>query len=162
MPNLTRIPFGLPGQIYRSPMPFGDFDYGHSTLEEYRQAGIDTVVMLITTEESLVRAGCDLEALYESEGMHVIHLPIIDFDVPNDDTAMETALDEVIAQAELGKNIAIHCFAGRGRTGMFIALLARRVLGIEGLQAITWLREYFPAVETEEQAQVVINYTPKE
>ena len=25
---LTEIPFDLPGKIYRSPMPFGDFDYG--------------------------------------------------------------------------------------------------------------------------------------
>jgi len=156
------IPFNLPGQIYRSPMPFGDFDYGHTTLKEYRQAKIDTVVMLITPEESLIRAGRDLESLYESEGMGVIHLPIIDFDVPEDDAAMESALDEVITQAERGKNIAIHCFAGRGRTGMFIALLTRRILGMEGLQAINWLREFFPAVETEEQAQAVINYKSKE
>ena len=162
MPNLTHIPYGLPGQIYRSPMPFGDFDYGHTTLEEFRQAGIDTVVMLTTSEENLVRAGRDLGAMYESEGVGVIHLPIVDFDVPEDDTAMETALDEAIAQAEAGKNIAIHCFAGRGRTGMFMALLARRILGMEGHQAITWLREFFPAVETEEQAQIVINYKTKE
>ena len=161
MPNLTHIPLNLPGQIYRSPMPFGDFDYGRSTLEEYRQARIDTVVMLTTSEENLVRAGRDLGAMYESEGFGVIHLPIVDFDVPEDDTAMEAALNEVIAQAEAGKNIAIHCFAGRGRTGMFAALLARRILGMEGLQAISWLREFFPAVETEEQTQVVLNYQLK-
>ena len=77
MPNLTPIPYGLPGHIYRSPMPFGDFDYGRTTLDEYKQAGIDTVVMLITADEGLLRARRNLRELYENKGFNVIHLPIV-------------------------------------------------------------------------------------
>jgi hypothetical protein len=36
MNNLTHLPYGLPGDIYRSPMPFGAFDLGRTTMEEYK------------------------------------------------------------------------------------------------------------------------------
>jgi protein-tyrosine phosphatase len=138
-------------------MPFGVFDYGATTLKEYKKAGIDMVVMLISEGEDLARAGRDLEALYNLEGMQVIHLPIVDFDVPDNNQALDTTLNEVATHAKAGRNIAIHCFAGRGRTGMFAALLARRILGLDGPKAIEWTRQFFSAIETEEQALVVIN-----
>jgi len=45
-----------------------------------------------------------------------------------------------------------------GRTGLFAACLARRVLGLSGEDAIRWVRRFIPeAVETSEQWQMVIN-----
>jgi protein-tyrosine phosphatase len=157
MNNLTFLPYDLAGAIYRSPMPFGAFDLESTTLEEYKQAGIDLIVMLTTPEEDLSRAGQDLEALYREEGFQVIRLPIVDFDVPEENSSLDTILKEAIAHAENGDNVAIHCYAGRGRTGMFAALLARRILGLDGVKAIEWTRQFFPAIETEEQAQMVMD-----
>lgn len=157
MINLTHLPYGLAGAIYRSPMPFGTFDIEKTTLAEYQQAGIGLIVMLTTPEEDLDRAGRDLEAFYIKEGYQVIRLPIVDFDVPEDNTGLDTTLKETIAHAEKGENIAIHCYAGRGRTGMFAALLARRILKLDGLKAIEWTRQFFPAIETEDQALMVIH-----
>lgn len=156
MSGLTPLPFGLPGQIYRSPMPFGAFDPGRSLLRAYHRAEIDTVVMLTAPGEDLERAGRDLKDVYTQEGMQVIHFPIVDFDVPADSRAMSHAIDQVIALAQEGSNVAVHCFAGQGRTGMFVALLARRILNLGGPEAIAWTRNHFPAIETEEQAQVVL------
>lgn len=157
MKNLIHLPYGLAGAIYRSPMPFGAFDIDATTLGEFRQAGIDLIVMLTTPEEDLARAGRDLEAFYLKEGYQVIRLPIVDFDVPEDNIGLDTTLKETIARAEEGKNIAIHCYAGRGRTGMFAALLARRILELDGVEAIAWTRQFFPAIETEDQALMVIH-----
>ena len=54
--------------------------------------------------------------------------------------------------AQAGKNVAIHYSAGIGRTGLFMALLARKILGYPGEEAITWVRQYVPnAVETADQ-----------
>ena len=156
MRNLTKLPFGLPGQIYRSPMPFARFDRGQTAWKEFQAAAIDTVVMLIEEGEDLAHAQHDLKALYQEAGLEVIHLPIVDFDIPDEFTDLDAALDQVIAQARSGKNIAVHCFAGQGRTGMFIAILARRILGMGGIEAIEWARQFFPAVETEAQEKVVI------
>lgn len=157
MQNLIHLPYGLAGDIYRSPMPFGEFDFGTTTFEEYKAAGVDLIVMLTTPEEDFSRAGQDLEALYRKEGFQVIRLPIVDFDIPENRTALNTTLEETIDRAQEGENIAIHCYAGRGRTGMFAALLARRILGLDGEKAIAWARQFFPAIETEEQAQIVLN-----
>ena len=157
MQNLTHIPYNLPGQIYRSPMPFGAFDDGYTTLDEYKQASIDIVLMLTTPDEDLARAERNLETLYTQEGFGTIRLPIVDFDVPEDPHVLKDTLKKVITKAEAGENIVIHCYAGRGRTGMFAALLARRILGLDGEKAIIWTRKFFSAIETEEQKLIVLN-----
>jgi len=158
MENLTLIPFDLLGKIHRSPMPFAAFDVDYSTLDEYIQAGIDTVVMLIEPGEDLRRANMDLRRVYAENEISVLHYPIVDFDTPEDHNGLMDLLQQVIERAKQGENIAIHCFAGRGRTGMFIALLSRILLKLDGWKAIDWVRQYFPAIETMEQEQVVIDF----
>ena len=138
-------------------MPFGSFDVGYTTLDEYKHAGIDIVLMLTTPDEDLARAERNLEGLYTQEGFETIRLPIVDFDVPEDLHVLQDTLKKVITKAEAGENIAIHCYAGRGRTGMFAALLARRILGLDGEKAIIWTRKFFSAIETEEQKLIVLN-----
>ncbi|MBT3240535.1 MAG: hypothetical protein HN357_06535 [Chloroflexi bacterium] len=137
-------------------MPYGSFDEGFTTMEEYKKAGINTVVMLTSDEENFERSGLNLKKLYAENGIEVIYLPIVDFDVPKEDSGLEDALQLAVAQAAEGKNLAVHCYAGRGRTGMFAALLARRILGLDGQKAIEWVRQYFPAIETDAQAKRVV------
>lgn len=153
--NLVPIPLGLKGRVYRSPMPFAAFDYGKTTLSEYLDAEIDSVVMLTEFGEDLLRAGQDLTQTYANHQIETIHFPILDFDTPDDHHSLLDMLEDVLRRAKQGENIAIHCFAGRGRTGMFIALLARKALGLDGQEAIDWVRTYFPAIETKEQEQLV-------
>jgi protein-tyrosine phosphatase len=155
---LTYIPLDLPGKLYRSPMPFARFDPDEEAFNQFLEAGITTVVMLIEEGEDQYRAGRDLKALYLQNGMEVIHFPIADFDTPEDKHLLDEALQQVLEKAQRGENIAVHCFAGRGRTGMFLALLVRQILGVGGEEAIATLRDYFPAVETKAQEQLVINY----
>jgi protein-tyrosine phosphatase len=158
--SLTRIPFDLPGKIYRSPMPFARFDADKQLFDQYLEAGITTVVMLIEEREDQAHAGLNLKTLYRQNGMEIIHYPIVDFDTPEEDDNLENALQQVLKKAHEGENIAVHCFAGRGRTGLFLALLARRIMGIDGKTAIAFLRRYFPAVETAAQERLVQNYNP--
>ena len=102
------------------------------------------------------KAGRNLRCLYEERGFEVIHLPIPDFGVPSNG-GLVRAVNAVIAHAQTGRNIAIHCSAGIGRTGLFVALLAKQVLGFSGEEAIAWVRQYIPwAVETAEQRQLVV------
>ena len=155
--NLVPIPLNLPGQIYRSPMPYARFDLGQTTFQEYLDASVDTVVMLIEEGEDVHLAGRDLKKEYGRHAMSVIHFPIPDFDTPEDSDELTNSLSEVIRRAEKGENIAIHCFAGRGRTGLYIALLARKVLGLGGQEAIEFVRNHFPAVETQAQEELVRN-----
>ncbi len=139
-------------------MPFAAFDDQSTTFEEYLEVGINTVVMLIEPGEDLGRANRDLKQVYADHGLNVIHFPIVDFDTPDDMGALKDVLNDVVEKASEGENIAVHCFAGRGRTGMFIALLTRIIREMGGKEAIDWVRQYFPAIETKEQEHIVINY----
>jgi protein-tyrosine phosphatase len=152
---LTRLPFGFPGQIYRSPMPYGVFDPERSVLGLYQKAGVAVVVMLVSDAEAREKTGRDLRRVYTENGMTVIYLPIPDFDIPASD-ALLSGLDKIQAEAQAGRNVAVHCNAGIGRTGLVIACLARQVFGMPGEQAISWVQQYIEhAVESEIQYSFV-------
>ncbi|MGH8055907.1 MAG: hypothetical protein ACREOH_01530 [Candidatus Entotheonellia bacterium] len=43
---LTELPFGLPGLIFRCPMPFSHSDPAGDVLREVAEQGVDIVVIL--------------------------------------------------------------------------------------------------------------------
>ncbi len=158
---ISELPFNLPGKIFRSPMPFGYFDRLNQTWEAYRASEVAVVVILTEPQEYLVHARRDLPQFYEAAGLDVRHFPIRDYHVPTADdlAALEEMLADVLALAESGKNIAAHCLAGLGRTGIFLACLAKRHFAMDGQTAIDWVRQYVPgAMENELQEQFVIDF----
>jgi protein-tyrosine phosphatase len=80
-----------------------------------------------------------------------------DFSVPTKDD-LEQAVQHTIAYAQAGHHIVIHCSAGIGRTGLFMAFLAKQVLGLSSAEALQWIRSYIPhAVETPEQQRLLLD-----
>ena len=155
---LTELPFELPGQVYRSPMPFGQYDPEGLIFPAYKNCGISVVVLLAEEDECLKKAKRSLKAFYEREGWAVIHSPIPDFGIP-DQQQIKTTMESTIDYAQVGRHVAVHCSAGRGRTGLFVALLARKVFGLSGEQAFTWTRQHIPdAVDTPEQKAFVTSF----
>ena len=136
---LTELPFGLPGRLFRSPMPFGPYDLHGEVYDQFREAQIAVVVLLADDHECLQKAGRNLRELYPQGGMQVLYLPIPDFSVPAKDD-LEQAVRRTIAYAEAGHNIVVHCSAGIGRTGLFLAYLAKQVLVLSGAEALAWVR----------------------
>ncbi len=156
---VTELPFGLPGRVLRSQMPFSDFDPTGESWHAYRELDVDTVVVLAEREETLVRTGMDLFDFYQGQGLKVLHVPIRDHASPADAAALSAAVDRALETARGGSNLAVHCYAGIGRTGVFLALMARRALGLEGEEAIQWVRRSIPgALETTDQQEFVRNW----
>jgi len=154
---LTRMPFmGLQGTIYRCPMPFGKYDPEGQGLVEMKQKKVEVVVMLASDQEAREKTGRELRKLYAAKGLQVIHLPIPDYGVP-ERAALNAAVGQVIDLARQGKNIAVLCSAGIGRTGVFMAEVAKKAMGMKGQSALYWVRLYIDgAVETEEQERFVV------
>jgi protein-tyrosine phosphatase len=153
---LTELPFGLPGRVFRSPMPFGQYDLHGEVYDQFHEAQIAVVVLLASDEECLHRTGCNLRTLYLKAGFQVLYLPIPDFSVPAK-VDPEQAVQHTIAYAQARPHIVIHCSAGIGQTGLFTAYLAKRCLGLSGAEALQWVRCFIPhAVETPEQQWLVL------
>ena len=152
---ITELPFGQPGRIFRSPMPFGKYDSEGVIYPAYRDHNISVIVLLAEDHECRAKAGRDLKALYAQDGFTVLHLPIVDFGIPKAQDLC-IALNATVREAQSGRHIAIHCSAGIGRTGLFAACLAKKLLNLPGEQAIEWVRQHIPfAVETPEQRRFV-------
>jgi len=92
---------GLPGPIWRSPMPFSRmFDPNGTVYNELKAQRIDTIVCLahrgvskfyslstlriVCAQECDYHTGRDLTALYVQERMQVLNYPIDDLCVPRD------------------------------------------------------------------------------
>jgi protein-tyrosine phosphatase len=159
---LTELPFGLPGRVFRCPMPFSPYDrHGHA-LQAFRELEISVIVLLAEVEECLTMTRRDLPALYLQEGFQVLHLPIPDGGVPLRDQ-LEQIVTCIIQHAQAGQHLAIHCYAGIGRTGLVAAAVAKRLLGVPGEAAIAWVRRYIPrAVETPVQRRLLVDDDPGE
>ena len=154
---LTELPFGLPGRLFRSPMPFGPYDLHGEIYDQFREEQIAVIVLLASDDECLHKTGRNLRALYLEEGFQVFYLPIPDFSVPTKDELAQ-AVQHTISYAQAGHNIVVHCSAGIGRTGLFMATVAKQVLGLSGTEALEWIRHYIPrAVETPEQQRLVLD-----
>ena len=154
-PRLTELPLGLAGRVYASPMPFGYYDPQGHLFQEARRQEVGAVVILNDRLECLQKAGRDLEQFYVDEGLDVVALPIRDYRAVSPE-AMRRAVDLAVEHADGGKHLLVHCSLGIGRTGMFGACMARHVLGLDGTEALRWIRKHLAgAVETWEQEELV-------
>jgi protein-tyrosine phosphatase len=155
--SLTELPFNLQGNIFRSPMPFGNYDPSGEAFQDFKQKKIKVIVLLAQDEECKQKAGRNLREFYKKEGFQVIYFPIPDIGIPLKED-LEHFAQKKIEFAKKGQNIVIHCSAGRGRTGMFAACLAKQIFDLPGEETINWVRQYIDgAVETDRQNQLIID-----
>jgi len=125
------------------------FPAGPEALEWLRAQKIDLVLTL--TEDSIPKHWID------TVGLLAVHLPIDDGEAPTPeqiDLAMATL--ENARGASMGA--AVHCLAGRGRTGTILALWLVKQ-GIHPDEAIRRIRQLRPgSIETLEQEECIRLY----
>lgn len=93
-------------------------------------------------------------------GMDILHLPIPDLHTPQPDQFM-TALAFIDWQRAVGKNVAVHCLQGQGRTGAILAAYLIRS-GMPAPEAIQRLRAICPgAIGTPEQEAGLTRFTAR-
>jgi protein-tyrosine phosphatase len=163
--SFKELPYGLgEGKVFRCSMPCYKND--HPNIEQdltiLKIRKISHIVLLTPIEESFYMTETNLMDKYIEEGFTVIHFPIIEGEAP-DSSEVSELLSQIIDESKQGKNIAIHCMGGTGRTGLITACLARKVFNITGNKAIEWVRHSIPnAVETRTQKDFVKNFIEQE
>ena len=109
--SLIELPFGLPGRIFRSPMPFGPYDLHCEVYDQFCAEQIGVIVLLASDAECLHKTGCSLRALYLKEGFQVLYLPIPDFSVPTKDD-LAHACDATLNSIRSGNDSMLEGEAG--------------------------------------------------
>lgn len=148
-----------PGSITMMPRPPGGSQLGHF-IEYLSSSGIDVLVSMLQFEEakslSLINEGSECE----SHNIEFINFPIQDHNVPQFFLPFNQLVTKLANDVKHGKNIAVHCYAGIGRTGLLASSILIK-LGMEvdfslinlsqcrGLRVpetidqITWLHHHF-------------------
>jgi protein-tyrosine phosphatase len=153
--EFTILPFDFSGKVYRSAMPYSAYDPDGALIQAYLDSDISNVVVLSGISETRQVSGRDLEEMYRNLGIKVLPLPIEDYGVADLDEVRET-ISEILSRVQTGENVAIHCHAGIGRTGMLVACLVKIGLGYSPEESIQWVREHIPgAIEVPEQEKLV-------
>ena len=127
-PDLFWIPGPWRGQLAIAARPRGG-GWLEDEAGGLRRAGIDVVVSLLEEDEAaqLNLAG-EAEAL-EANGLRFMSFSIPDRGVPASMPDAMSLISAISAALDVGKNVAVHCRQGVGRSG----LIAAGVLASSGL-----------------------------
>jgi|SRR5215469_18849973 len=149
-----------PGRLALSARPRGG-DWLANELANWKRAGIDSVLPLLTPEEQR-----DLDLLKEGgesqeQGLAFSSFPIPDREVPASEAKFNEALRHANEVLSRGENLLIHCRQGIGRTGLFAAcLLIRAGMSPSAAVDLVSAARGLPIPETTGQRDWIERYAP--
>ena len=120
------------------------------------EKSIKNIVVLMPESEIMQKYnGFDLKQAYRDNGLAVSSFPIQDFDVPSDMKRFRNFVKQI---SKARKDTIIHCSAGLGRSGLFMACLLVE-LEMDAASAISLTRrKRYGAIETPEQENFIYDY----
>lgn len=76
---------------------------------------------------------------------HYVHLPMPDGQLrPEVVGVAERAVEETILALARRRHVLVHCWGGRNRSGLVVAMVLARIYGISGVEALSWVRSARP------------------
>lgn len=119
-PKLYWLNDGSRGRLAISARPRGG-DWLDDEAEGWRRQGVNFVVSLLTEAENQ-EFSLEREAnVARSKGIEFLSFPIEDRSVPADAASSERLVTALASEIEAGKNLAIHCRQGIGRSSLICA-----------------------------------------
>jgi hypothetical protein len=122
---------------------------------------VDALVLLVEDRELEWARVRGLESAMKSASIELVRHPIRDFGVPTDEGSFRATLLDVMARLRAGERVAVACMGGLGRTGTFVGCLLRES-GVNADDAVALPRRAREgAIETDEQLEYVVKWTPR-
>lgn len=120
--------------------------------------GCGALVSLVSDHELDLLHIADLPARSAERGIHVIRFSFGNFSTPDSNDEVVSLTAEIIRIASHGGMVAIHCWAGLGRTGL-VAACCLVALGLGSSDAIATVRRCRPrAVENSDQEEFIARF----
>ncbi len=119
-PDLFWIPGPWRGRLAIVTRPRGG-DWLDDEASDWRRAGVDVIVSLLEGDEAAQLNLLDEPRAAEANGVRFVSFPIADLGVPASVSAAAALMADVTGALEEGKNVAVHCRQGIGRSGLIAA-----------------------------------------
>jgi protein-tyrosine phosphatase len=140
-----------PGRLAILPRPRGG-DWLDDDVQSLREEGVDVLVSLLEPHEVEEFELQGEAAACATQGIDFVSHPIRDHTAPprfHETAALVRSLE---ARMSSGKGVAVHCFAGVGRSGtLAAAILLERGLPLDTVLERLALARGYPVPETAEQ-----------
>jgi len=149
------VPGPWPGRLGIIPRPRGG-DWLAEEARAWRAAGVDVVTSLLTPEEIAELELQDEAARFRAAGLEFHALPIPDLGVPRSRADLAQLVIELEQELAAGKNVAVHCRQGIGRSSLVVAslLVSAGLDAEEAFRRVEKIRGR-PVPETAEQREWV-------
>lgn len=140
-----------PGRIYRRDLV--------ADLRLLHELGVRRLILLVDDGELERWGDRQIVARGSEAGVEVLRFPIPDGRAPSDPAAMDAILAAVEGPQREGRDVAVACMGGVGRSGTVAAcaLLSRGMAPDQAIAAVRAAR-HPQAVETDEQRRFVHRY----
>jgi protein-tyrosine phosphatase len=140
------------------PRPRGG-DWLEEEVRSLQRSGVDVLVSLLTAEEIADLELAQEEAICRSQGIQFRSFPIVDRSVPATKATVKELVSELASNIAVGRNIAIHCRQGIGRSALIaICLLVQKGMDVDlAMQRVSDARGC-PVPETNEQKRWIMDY----
>jgi protein-tyrosine phosphatase len=146
------------GKLALAARPRGG-DWLEDDLANWKQAGIDTVLSLLTRQEE-----DDLDLRKESDaarrqGIEYVSFPIADRQIPASKAKFASTVEKLGETLSSGKNVLAHCRQGIGRSGLVATcLLVAKGCDPESAMKKVSAARGVPVPETPEQKEWIHRY----
>jgi protein-tyrosine phosphatase len=161
-PKLYWIKGPWPGKLAISARPRGG-DWLQDEVSGWRAAGVDAVLSLLTAQENRDLQLDAESSLAQNRGIRFLSLPIEDRSVPSSWEDVSQTIEKLGETLRQGRNVAVHCRQGIGRSSMIAAalLIKEGSARDEALKLISEVRG-LPVPETPEQLEWVRKFSERE
>lgn len=115
----------IKGQLIFTPCPGTQDTSVAEALDTLKEAGASALLTLMPTDELTQNEVENLPGQCQQRGIEWFHLPVEDDQAPGEpfQAAWDANRERIKQLLNEGKNIAIHCKGGSGRTGLIAAQL---------------------------------------
>ena len=119
-PKLYWVDTPADGRLAISARPRGG-DWLEDEVEGWREQGVDVVVSLLTASENEELGLKDEGQSSKAKGLRFFNFPIEDRKVPGSVAELQELAAQLGAEIQQGKNVAVHCRQGIGRSSLVSA-----------------------------------------